>query len=57
MTLIDIQKGFYTLDHKILMEKIIFFGFKIPVLKRFESYLSNIIFFVSVADIFSDVGI
>ena len=36
MILIDLQKEFHTLDHKILLEKIICLGFKAPVIKWFE---------------------
>ena len=35
MILIDLQKVFGTLDHKVILEKIICFGFKISVIKGF----------------------
>ena len=47
MILIDLQKAFDTLDHKILLEKMTYLSFKTPVIKWFESYLSNIKLFVS----------
>ena len=35
MILIDLQKVFGTLDHKVILENIICFGFKISVIKGF----------------------
>ena len=35
MILIDLQKVFGTLDHKVILEKIICFGFKTSVIKGF----------------------
>ena len=40
MILIDLQKAFELLDHKIL-EKMACLGFKTPVIEWFESYPSN----------------
>ena len=51
MILIDFQKVFDTLDHKTPLD------FKTPVIKCFESYLSNKNFFVSVVDAFLEAGI
>ena len=48
---------FDTLDHKILLEKMVSFDFKMPVIKCFESYLSNTKFVVSVNNAFSETGI
>ena len=48
MTLIDLQKACDLLDRKILLEMMTCLGFKTPVIKSFESYLSNKKFFVSV---------
>ena len=48
MTLIDPQKACDLLDRKILLEMMTCLGFKTPVIKSFESYLSNKKFFVSV---------
>lgn len=60
--LIDLQKAFNTLDHKVLLKKmtyqqvllkkITYLAFKTSSIKWFESYLSSKIFFISVDDIF-----
>ena len=52
MVLVDCQKTFDTLDHEVLLEKMKYFGSRISVIKWFESYLSNKIFF----DVFSETG-
>ena len=52
MVLVDRQKTFDTLDHEVLLEKMKYFGSRISVIKWFESYLSNKIFF----DVFSETG-
>ena len=52
MVLVDRQKTFDTLDHDVLLEKMKYFGSRISVIKWFESYLSNKIFF----DVFSETG-
>ena len=57
MILIDFQRTFDTLDHKVLLQKMTCFGFKAPVIEWFESDLSNRNFFVSVDDVFSETGI
>ena len=57
MILIDFQRTFNTLDHKVLLQKMTCFGFKAPVIEWFESDLSNRNFFVSVDDVFSESGI
>ena len=57
MILIDFQRTFDTLDHKVLLQKMTCFGFKAPVIEWFESDLSNRNFFVSVDDVFSESGI
>ena len=54
--LVDLQKMFDTLYHKIPLEKMIYLGFKTPIIKWLESYLSNRKFFVSVDDIFLEAG-
>ena len=41
MILIDLQKAFDTIDHKILLEKMHFFGFSDNVVSWFKCYLSN----------------
>ena len=57
MTLIDLQKAFDTLDHDILLEKMECLGFKKPVIKWFESYLSNRKLFVLLEGVFSEEGL
>ena len=52
MILIDLQKAFDTVDHKILLNKMTCFWFKTSVIKWFGYYLSNRTFFVSVDDVF-----
>ena len=54
MILMDLQKAFDRLDHKFFLEKMTCLGFKTPVIKWFESYLSSRKFFVSVDCVFSD---
>ena len=56
MILIHLHKLFDTLDHKFRLEKMICLGFKTPVIKRFESYLSNIKLFVFVDDVYPEAG-
>ena len=46
MILIDLQKAFNTIDHKILIEKIKCMGFSNDVTKWFECYLSKRMFSV-----------
>ena len=54
MILIDLQKAFDTIDHKILIEKMKCMGFSNDVIKWFESYLSKRMFSVHVEKGFSD---
>ena len=54
MILINLQKAFDTIDHKILIEKMTCIGFSNDVTKLFESYLSKRIFSVHVGKSFSD---
>ena len=48
MILIDLQKAFDTINHKILLEKMSFIGFSEITIKWFESYLTNRTFRVSI---------
>ena len=41
MILIVLQKGFYTLDHQILLKKLKYIGFSPETIRWFESYLKN----------------
>ena len=52
MTLIDLQKEFDTVDHKILLLKMTCFCFKTSIIKQFGYHLSNRTFFVSVDGVF-----
>ena len=54
MILIDLQKAFDTIDHKILIEKMKCMGFFNDFTKWFESYLSKRMFSVHVEKNFSD---
>ena len=54
MIVIDLQKVFNTIDHKILIEKIKCMGFSNDITKWFECYLSNRMFSVNVENSFSD---
>ena len=56
MILIDLQKAFDTIDHKILIEKMPYFGFSKEVIDWFNSYLSDRTFKVSVNDSISSPG-
>ena len=52
MVLIDMQKAFDTLGHKMLLEKMKWVGFLDKIIKRFHSYLTNGAFFVSLSTVF-----
>ena len=54
MILIDLQKAFDSIDHKILIEKMKCMGFSNDVIKWFESYLSKRMFSVHIEKSFSD---
>ena len=56
MILVDLQKAFDTLDHGVLLEKMKYFGFRAPVIKWIESYLSNRKFLAGIDDVFSETG-
>ena len=52
MVLIDLQKAFGTLDHKILSDKMKCIGFSDKTIKWFYSYLTNRVIFVSLGTAF-----
>ena len=54
MILIDLQKSFDKIDHKILMEKMNCMGFSNNVTKWFECYLSKRMFSEHIENSFSD---
>ena len=56
MILVDLQKAFDTWGYGVLLEKMKFFGFRISVIKRFESCLSNKQFLVCIENVFSEAG-
>ena len=56
MILVDLQKAFDALDHGVLLEKMKYFGFRAPVIKWFEFYLSNRKLLVCIDNIFSEAG-
>ena len=56
MILIDLQRAFYFLDHKILLNKMKCIGFLDQTIKWFHSYFTNRAFFVSLGTIFSEGG-
>ena len=55
MILVDLQKAFDTLYHRVLLEKMKYFAFLTSVLKYFESFLSNRKCLVSI-NVFSEAG-
>ena len=54
MILIDLQKAFDTIDHKILLDKMPLFGFSPPTIQWFESYLIGRTFRVSLDNFYSE---
>ena len=56
MILIDLQKAFDTLNHKILLEKVKCIGFSDKTIKWFHSNPANRAFFVSLDNAFLEVG-
>ena len=56
MILIDLQKAFDTLDHKILLDKMKCIGFSDKTIKWFHSFLTNRAIFVSLDTVFSKAG-
>ena len=56
MILIDLQKAFDTIDHKILMEKMSCLGFHESTIRWYKSYFTNRCFIVNVGKDFSSPG-
>ena len=56
MILIDLQKAFDTIDHNLLLEKMIYLGFSEKTIQWFKCYLSNRAFIVNISDKFSQLG-
>ena len=56
MILIDLQKAFDTVDHKILTEKMSCLGFAESTIRWYKSYLTNRCFIVNVGNDFSSPG-
>ena len=56
MILIDLQKAFDTIDHKILTEKMSCLGFAESTIRWYKSYLTNRCFIVNVGNDFSSTG-
>ena len=54
MILIDLQKAFDTINHKILLDKLKFLNFSEGAIKWVDSYLANRTFIVNVETEFSD---
>jgi len=56
MILIDLQKAFDTINHEILINKLIYLGFSEEATLWFKSYLGNRTFMVNINKTFSDHG-
>ena len=56
MILIDLQKAFDTIDHHILLDKMIYLGFSDSVISWFNSYLTNRSFVVNIENALSTPG-
>ena len=54
IVLIDLQKGFDTINHDILLKKLSIIGFSDHTVKWFQSYLSNRKFMVNLENSFSE---
>ena len=55
--LVDLHKAFDKLDHIVPLQKMECIGFKESVIKWFQLYLSKRKFFVTLENVFSDVGL
>ena len=56
MILIDLQKAFDTLDHKLLLSKLSLMNFSSETISWFKSYLCNRTFLVNVESSFSEAA-
>ena len=56
LILIDLQKAFDTINHEILLEKMVHLQFSTQSILWFKSYLTNITFLVNVEKGFSEPG-
>ena len=56
LILIDLQKAFDTIDHEILLQKMVHLQFSAQSVLWFKSYLTNRTFLVNVEKCFSDPG-
>ena len=56
LILIDLQKAFDTIDHDILLQKIVHLRFSAHTIMWFRTYLTNRTFLVNVEKSFSDPG-
>ena len=56
MILIDLQKAFNTIDHKIILEKLMYIGFSTKAIDWFKSYITNRSFIVNVENDYSSPG-
>jgi hypothetical protein len=56
MILIDLQKVFDTINHKILLDKLVYLGFSKTAILWLKSYISNRSFIVNVENDYSDPG-
>ena len=56
LILIDLQKAFDTIDHDILLQKMVHLRFSAHTIMWFRSYLTNRTFLVNVEKSFSDPG-
>ena len=56
MILIDLQKAFDTINHKILLDKLVYLGFSKTAILWLKSYISNRSFIVNVENDYSDPG-
>ena len=56
MVLIDLQKAFDTIDHDILLKKMVYIGFSTSVISWFKTYLQNRTCLVNVGKEYSTAG-